>query len=285
MNFPLLSLSLLVTFTLTSSFHLLPRVINRFSLKSSPDPALTQEIYYKNLAISGFISKHADFAETYPFTKLFASGKWTAAGAITAVTDDLQFAKKRMVNPSNVYSGLIDVLEFAVSDRSPTSMEDVLKDKEAWLAFNVSSSDLPKYCDTAAKVGLKRVVFGVKMNPDESGTGVEFEDSCKILAQAGIMYTIVKFGDVRRMGEAKFPYRVVRGAMPLPVGEILSSEDLMRVLIECVDLPKTFSNVYGIGPGSAVDSEILVYMKGNIPMLPDMVSLIRLFCNFDFFFA
>ena len=35
----------------------------------------------------------------------------------------------------------------------------------------------------------------------------------------------------------------------------------MRVLVECVDLPKTFNNVYGIGPGSKLDSEILVYMK------------------------
>lgn len=35
----------------------------------------------------------------------------------------------------------------------------------------------------------------------------------------------------------------------------------MRVLAECVDIPKAFDQVFGIGPGSKLDAEILVYMK------------------------
>jgi hypothetical protein len=36
-----------------------------------------------------------------------------------------------------------------------------------------------------------------------------------------------------------------------------------QVLSETVDLPKTYNTVYGIGPGSAIDSEILVFMKSR----------------------
>ena len=37
----------------------------------------------------------------------------------------------------------------------------------------------------------------------------------------------------------------------------------MQVLVEIVDLPKTFNTVYGIGPGNRLDSEMSVYMKSQ----------------------
>ena len=36
-----------------------------------------------------------------------------------------------------------------------------------------------------------------------------------------------------------------------------------QVLSEVVDIPKTFNNVYGIGPGTRLDAEISVYMKSQ----------------------
>ena len=77
-------------------------------------------------------------------------------------------------------------------------------------------------------------------------------------------YTIIKFGDVRNMAEAKYPYRIVRADAAVPEDEgMLSSGDLMRVLAEVVDLPKTFNAVYGMGKGNYIDSEIQVYMKAQ----------------------
>ena len=35
------------------------------------------------------------------------------------------------------------------------------------------------------------------------------------------------------------------------------------MLSESVDLPKTFNTVYGIGPGTALDAEIHVFMKSK----------------------
>jgi hypothetical protein len=37
----------------------------------------------------------------------------------------------------------------------------------------------------------------------------------------------------------------------------------MRVLLESIDIPKTFNSVYGIGPGTMIDSEVLIYMKSQ----------------------
>jgi hypothetical protein len=36
-----------------------------------------------------------------------------------------------------------------------------------------------------------------------------------------------------------------------------------KVLSEVVDIPKTFDSVYGIGPGTALDQEILIFMKSR----------------------
>ena len=43
----------------------------------------------------------------------------------------------------------------------------------------------------------------------------------------------------------------------------MSLNDLLRVISETMDIPKTYNNVYGIGPGSALDTEIMVYMKSR----------------------
>lgn len=220
---------------------------------------------FSKLVVSGFISKEANFAEPFVFSKLYESDttRWTS---ITALADDIGFAKKRMVNPTNVYNGLVDILGYS-EFRAESDLDVSLATHDAWLGFNVSIAQLPVYAALAAKYKLRRVVFGVHVPSDMRGPDVVFEEAQKTLAEAGTAFTIIKFGDVRKMGEAKYPYRIMRGALPLPeeseTGNALSSEDLMRVLAESVDLPKTFGQVYGIGAGSRLDSEILVYMKSQ----------------------
>ena len=95
--------------------------------------------------------------------------------------------------------------------------------------------------------------------------GVMFSEATEKLTKGGVDYTIIKFGadQASRMGEAKFPYRISRGELPLPqAGVILSSDDL-RIISEVIDIPKTFNCVYGVGAGSDVDREILSYMKSQ----------------------
>lgn len=226
------------------------------------DTSLSSEVTYDGVAISGFTSKETDIAEPFVFLKLFMTTKWDS---ITAVTDDLAYTRKRLTTPQTVYSGLIDALKYkCLSDE--VSMESAIQGNEAWIAFNVSSSELSSMADIAIKNGVKRAVFAVPVGEDEGGADVTFTPICDKLKSAGIDYTILKFGAsaASRMGEAKFPYRIVRGESALPEGgEVLSSDDLMRIITEVIDLPKTFNTVYGVGPGSFVDREILSYMKSQ----------------------
>lgn len=168
---------------------------------------------------------------------------------LTAVTDDIPFARKRLVSPKAVYSGLIDAIQFADS----AELDSLLSTQDAWIAFNVSSSDVTQYAAAAAKANLKRVVFAICLNDDEKfKSDFEFENARDILKSSGVRFTFLKYGDVRQLSEAKFPYRVVRGALPLPAQQeySLSSGDLMRIISEVVDIPKTFDSVYGVGPGT-----------------------------------
>eukprot|EP00607_Mallomonas_marina_P001053 CAMPEP_0182427596 /NCGR_PEP_ID=MMETSP1167-20130531/18898_1 /TAXON_ID=2988 /ORGANISM="Mallomonas Sp, Strain CCMP3275" /LENGTH=294 /DNA_ID=CAMNT_0024609941 /DNA_START=202 /DNA_END=1086 /DNA_ORIENTATION=- len=224
-------------------------------------------ITYSSVVVSGFISKESNFADTFPFLKLHEKNEFEM---ITAISDDIGFAKKRLASPATVYSGLFDIMNYAVVNTEVNELESSLSGKDAWIAFNISSSDLPKYTDIASKLQLPRVVFGVHVTDEEAGPNVTFEDTCEALAAAGTNYTIIKFGEVREMAEARFPYRVRRGneSIPLPTvdrgqGQPLSSKDLYRVIVECVDLVKTFNKVYSVGPGTFLDSEVLTYMKAQ----------------------
>lgn len=54
----------------------------------------------------------------------------------------------------------------------------------------------------------------------------------------------------------------------------LASGDLLRILIECIDLPKTFQRVYGVGPGNALDQETLVWMKSKGIAVRDRIAVL-----------
>jgi hypothetical protein len=240
--------------TITSAFRgisfnsRIPASKSSVRLSDEVESDLSEEVSYKSLAVSGFVSKENNFAEPFTLSKLFKTGKWSE---ITTVVDDLKFARKRIVSPDTVYSGLIDILKFAVVSTGvdkDASLESALSGIEAWLSFNVTSAELPTYASIAAKVGIKRVVFAVYVASDESGEGVTFESACATMAAANIDYTIVKFGPVRKMAESKFPFRLVSGDRPLPTegvegGEALSSEDLMRVSLIIVFIIAAYSSL------------------------------------------
>lgn len=99
------------------------------------------------------------------------------------------------------------------------------------------------------KAAVKRVIFGVNVSSAERGADVTFPAICEQLTAAGVLYTIVKYGEVRKMSEGKYPYRIVRGVLPLPeldpvnsvVGTFdLSSQDLYRVGLTWITISQTY---------------------------------------------
>lgn len=223
------------------------------------------EIKYESVVLSGFSSKENDVAETSVFMNLFEKDKFKA---ITAITDDIKYARKRMITRDTVYSGLADQLDFALvsKDETLTDLKTILTGKDAWVCYNITSSDVPKMAELAVDAGLKRIVLAVRLSPEEEEVGLTYNDTADKLAAAGVNYTIINFGStVEKEGEARYPYRIRLGSLPLPkptVGHYLCSGDLLRVIAESVDFFKSFNNVYGIGPGTFLDSEIMCYMKG-----------------------
>jgi hypothetical protein len=145
---------------------------------------------------------------------------------------------------------------------------------DVWLAYNVTTQNLNYYATIAASAKVKRAVFGVFVETDERGPDLTFPSACRIMEDAGVAYTIVKYGDVNRRGEGTTPYRLSRGNGPIPStnngntgnnlpASALSSNDLLRVLAEVIDLPRAVNQVFSMGVGNRVDAEVLVYMKSQ----------------------
>jgi hypothetical protein len=68
--------------------------------------------YMKRYTFHQFTSLLSNFELIYMFN-LHTQNK---VKVITAVSDDISFAKKRLVTPRSVYTGLIDVLEYSEVD-------------------------------------------------------------------------------------------------------------------------------------------------------------------------
>lgn len=237
----------------------------RSTLLHSETPATTSaqaEVYYDSIAVSNCVNKAKGITENFVFDKLYDKMKFNS---ITTLTDDIPFAKKRLVTPTSVYSGLIDILGYEQVNDAAT-LDTALKGKDAWLCIDIAAGDLMTHVDLAIKNGLKRVVFGINLSGSETeASDLVFTKETELLAKSGIHYTLLKYSSLNlsKVGESKVPYRIVRGSLPLPQGKILSHEDLLRMFVEVIDLPKSFNNVYGVGPGTALDTEILVYMKSQ----------------------
>jgi hypothetical protein len=159
-----LLLSTTSAFQLSKLFHSRLTVISSTSSNSDD-----KEVIYDSLAVSGFLSKENNFAEASIVSKLFATKKWKG---MTGITDNIKFARKRMMSPLLINSGLMDVMDFVeVDTKIEDSLQSALQGKEVWLSFNITSVELPVYADQAVKAGLKRAIFAVNVADEESGEG------------------------------------------------------------------------------------------------------------------
>lgn len=170
-------------------------------LSSEADPAAEQEeLYYTNIAVSGFVSKEANVAEAFIFDKLHDKAKFNV---ITSITDDVQFARKRLVTPRAVYSGLNDILAHeVVAGGSLADLAKVVGAHEAWLCGNIKPDEVQSYVDIAvgAAGSLKRVVFGVNYSgvPNER-TSETFSSMGDRLKAAGVAFTFVKYAELMKL--------------------------------------------------------------------------------------
>ena len=62
--------------------------------------AIILKVYYESIAVSNCVNKAKGVTENFVFDKLYSKMKYNS---ITTFTDDISFAKKRLVTPTSVY--------------------------------------------------------------------------------------------------------------------------------------------------------------------------------------
>lgn len=113
----------------------------------------------------------------------------------------------------------------------------------------MATSDIHEIAKYAISNQIKRLVVGAYVSPEGSEAN-ELIDAMRLLRNAGVVSTFIKYHDMEKMEESMHPYRIVRGESKLPIveGAKLASHDLYRVSILC------FINFYYLFFFHCVDS-------------------------------
>eukprot|EP01039_Chlorochromonas_danica_P007715 gene7715-8526_t len=223
------------------------------------------DLQFESVVVSGTVSSEKNEADSNILSILFEK---KVAKELKVVVDDLKFARKRLVTPKTVYSGLIDILRFTEGDLAhESSLKNSLSGASAWLAFNISSHDVKRYAALASELSLQRVVFVVRETAEDAAQPHGYNESLQVLADHNVLATILRFEQTVPLEESTAPFRVMRGELPVPRAlkskEVLAVGDLQRIAAEALDLPKTLGHVYGIGPGNDLDAEVQMYIKAQ----------------------
>jgi hypothetical protein len=259
-------------------------------LKYSTDPVSGAPPHFiKEIAIVGAISETSNTAEESLFRQVFEK---KLASSIRCISDNNRFARRRLVNPKTVYSGLMDTMRFEeVLTLNIPSVEAAIEGCDGFLAFNVSMLNLYDHITMAVRLQVKRVILAVNVAGRETGNNLTDSTVAALFSEAAAacqsatipLYTVIKYGEYEALEEFLRPFRIVPSvssdAIPKLAAHKLASGDLLRVLAECIDLPKTYNRVFGIGPGNALDNEILVWMKAQRVVVSDRVAV--LFSDFQ----
>ena len=158
---------------------------------------------------------------------------------------------------------------------------------DAIVIHNVQMSNIKQYVDMIKRLQVKRAVIAVNVTGHEADNEItnsyveslfrgDQVDSPSVEPKQPI-YTVIKYSEpVIFEEESRRPFRIVVDTTPVPTtpSSRLATGDLLRVLTECIDLPKAFNRVFGMGPGNALDNEILVWMKAQGISTSDRVAVL-----------
>lgn len=129
--------------------------------------------------VSGFLNSK-ERTDQFVFDILQAQGKWEK---IVAFSENMSFAKKRLVSRKSRYSGLLDVLEFDEGDKyDPVTMEEKLQGCSAWLCFDCEGGKVKESVEVATKAGVKTMVITSTVSASEAST-VGIEDALKVTGE------------------------------------------------------------------------------------------------------
>lgn len=167
-------------------------------------------------------------------------------------------------------------VEASVTDLE--AIERAVAGADGIMIFNISMNALPEYASMIQRLGVKRAILAVDVSGHEADNQItdSYVSSLFRAEEASPIYTVIKYGEYEAAEESKRPFRIVLGTSPVPTnGKFpLAAGDLHRVLTECVDLPKAYNRVFGIGRGNSLDNEILVWMKAQGINVSDRIGVL-----------
>lgn len=120
---------------------------------------------------------------------------------------------------------------------------------------------------------------------EAAACGHVYADVMQQLADSGVNATIIRYQTPISLAEARAPYRIMRGELPLPSSrstgaqlDSVGSGDLFRIVAEAFDIAHGSGQVFGVGPGGPLDADVLALMRAK--GLPEVAQVSVLLTDF-----
>ena len=142
-------------------------------------------------------------------------------------------------------------------------MDQLLQGSKAWLAFNVSQTDIPKLAETALKAGCKRVILTTTLPPQRINDTVipEFDDAIKLFSTAGGAFTGIRHGEIVA-GDEDFPYEIVNATVPC-LEATVERGVLARVVAELLRVEQSHNQQCGVCSSSEFAAAYLNILRSS----------------------
>jgi hypothetical protein len=182
---------------------------------------------------------------------------------------DATEARKRFLSRTARYSGLLNVLDFIEMDvkNSDKKQEDVIRDtlktSNAWIAFNLTQTDIPRMTSIALESDISRVIFTMHLpSIDINNTAIpELDQAVTEFEKAGKVFTGIRHGDIIK-GDEDNAYEIVNATIPC-MEPIVERGVLARVTAELLLTPESGNEVCGISSSSSFAAAYLTVIRAT----------------------
>ena len=172
--------------------------------------------------------------------------------------------RKKLLSRSARYSGLLNVLDFAVADIDTESqLTALLAGAGAWLAFNVTQQSIPAYAKSAIDAGVKRAIFTLELPVDRiNETAIpEFDAAIHTFEQAGGAFTGIRHGVVVP-GDEDNPYEIVNATANCLDGKSTVERGVLgRVVAELLRIDASSNKACGLFSSGAFAGAYLSVLR------------------------
>ncbi len=213
----------------------------------------------KKIVVTGIGEVEED---EFPLQLLFEDKGWKQ---IVIGTSKVDHVRKKLLSRSAKYSGLYDHLEFQEADLSKSDqVEALLKDASAWIAFGLSREVVPTLASIAAKQEVPRVIFTVKLPPNEitqQPTLPEFTEAIELFKKQDSHFTGIRHGEIVS-GPENLPYSIVNGSYACEEA-VVPRGVLGRVVTELLHLQAACNADCGISSSSIYSQSFLEMLRSS----------------------